>query len=130
MIVLTHLIILYSKVDEKSSSSVIECCGSLIKGCILQSGVHLPDKAIGVLEDRAAGLALRLRGRVMLARLIDLGVPSQSVKGVDLVTAVTALLLSQERLAQLAVDDVLLGRLSTYLDLVQGLLVLLSQLNP
>lgn len=60
---------------------------------------------------------MRLGSEILLSQLVILGVCGQSVKIVDGVTAVAALLLSQERLTQLAIYDVLLRGLSN-LDLV------------
>ena len=85
----------------------------------MQISLNLRDKAVGICKRQVANPALRLRRKVIL----EADILSES-----LLVNLTALLLSQERRAQLEVVHPLL-RLLSNLNLVECFLVLLSDLE-
>ena len=85
----------------------------------MQISLNLRDKALGICKRRVASPALRLRRKVILE--------ADDIFSESLLVNLTALLLCQERGAQLAVDPLL--RLLSNLNLVECFLVLLSDLE-
>lgn len=83
----------------------------------MQISLNLRDKAMDICKRQVANPALRLRRKVLL----EAGILSES-----LLVNLTALLLRQERRAQLAVNPLL--RILPNLNLVECFLVLLSDL--